>query len=307
MSAPSLLLGSPSLSMNTPPARLAQLFLSSVLFAVVTNGPAIAATPAVPKPAPVSTAKPDTSKAGVSPAAKSTAVNAAELSKQTGAAKLGPAPTKFLVKHYTGDVSEHDISWNSVENFTKFIVYRDTPSGSKVIGEGVRGENGLKEYALVAPNTRYRLVVQYPDGSEGSAEYLWRDPPQAETVTGLKAVQEAVGTLKIYWNKLPLTWDFMVFFPSDATVGRPASGNTNSITITGVSPGKYKVRVAPAYRNDGGVEVRLGNAWADAIVTSNFDPATVHNAQPVGTQPASHAAPNTQNLPVNRRGPSGGR
>jgi hypothetical protein len=265
------------------------LFLTSLLFAMLSNSTAIAAAPVEPKPAPARAAVSTTPTVGVAPAAKSTAVNAAGLSKQMGAAKLGPAPKNFKVEHYQGNLSEHDISWDdSNATYTKATAYRDTPSGWKETGE-FAGEF-LKEYALVAPNTRYRLVFHYPDGSEGSAEYLWRDPPQAETVTGLKAVQVAIGTLKIYWNKLPLTWDFMVFFPSDATVGRPASGNTNSITITGVSPGNYKVRVAPAYRNDGGVEVRLGNAWADATVTSNFDPATVHNAVPVGTPPASPAA-----------------
>jgi len=182
-------------------------------------------------------------------------------SKQTGAAPLGPPPTNITVV-CDGDAASHLISWQAA-NWASFDIYREQNGTRIQIGAEVK-DTSVHESALVPPNTKYRVDVKHTDGSIGSAEYVWANPPQPGAVTGLTAVQSGPGKVVVRWKAPPYATNFRVFITTGKPEGVLETGNSS--LLINVPVGRATVRVAPSYTTTDGEELRYGNAWTDVTV-----------------------------------------
>ncbi len=199
--------------------------------------------------------------ATVPTAKQNTAPQAAALSRQLGAAPVGPPPTDLSVT-CDGDAASHLVSWQAAD-WTGFDVYREQDGTWVQIGTDLK-DTSVHESALVPPDTTYRVVVRHTDGSVGSADYVWTNPPQPGTVTGLAATQAGSGRVRVSWKAPPYATKFRVFITTGKPEGVLVTGSAT--TLTDVAPGKGTVRVAPCYTTPDGEELRYGNAWADVTV-----------------------------------------
>lgn len=203
------------------------------------------------------------------PAAKVDPAKMADQTEKFGGAPVGPPPTGFNVQSY--NPYSHQLSW-SATSWTGFDLYRVDADGRTQVANKIKA-TGMIDHAFLAPNTVYRLVVNHADGSEGSLEYTYANPPQPAVVTGLKAEQTGPGKIKLTWNRAqPAVGNTVVaetyqvtsptFPAADQRVG------VNSLEITGMSVGNHWARVAMVY----GDSSKMAPAPKDTAV--NFDVLT---------------------------------
>ncbi len=150
----------------------------------------------------------------VASAAQAKASNAAAVSAQTGATKLGPAPANITI--VAQNVLDHTITWSSPP-CTRYRAMRQDASGWALLGQS-QVQVGAVEHALVKPNTTYRVLVDYPDGSEGTADYVWAHPPQFQATLSPAQGNEAT-PIKITHNLGPQWWNVRLVPPAGVGIG----------------------------------------------------------------------------------------
>lgn len=182
-------------------------------------------------------------KAPNSGVAKSESARTADVSKQTGAAALGPPPTNFKVNSF--NPAMHQLSWSGT-NVSSYDLYRvDSKNGRAKVLDKANTLN-LIDYAFLLPNTTYSLVARYADGSMGTLDYNYASPPQPKTVANLKAVQSAPNTIKVTWDSPDqYSYSYQVFGPTLPAEGLKTSAN--QLELKNVRLGNHEVRVAILY------------------------------------------------------------
>ncbi|MSU47147.1 MAG: hypothetical protein EXS42_08525 [Lacunisphaera sp.] len=140
----------------------------------------------------------DTTALKAAPAVMVDPVKTATFSKSTGAAPLGPPPTNLKVESW--NPYSHNLTW-AATGWTGFDLFRLDSNGRTPVSVNIKAI-GIIDHAFLEPNTVYRLVVHHADGSEGSLDYTYANPPQPGIVTGLKAEQTGPGKVKLTWNRV---------------------------------------------------------------------------------------------------------
>ncbi len=210
----------------------------------------------------------DAAPAAATPA-QAAAGNAAAKSKEMGAAPLGPPPKSLNVTSY--NPYSHNLTW-SADTWTSFNLYRRDAAGETLVAEKTTA-TGMIDHAYLAPGTVYRLVVHHVDGSEGSLEYTYANPPQPGVVTGLKAEQTGPGKVKLTWNRAQpmvnnsgVAETYQVTSPTSAVFNQRLG--TNALEVASVPLGNHWARVAMVY----GDSSQMAPAPKDVAV--NFDVLT---------------------------------
>ena len=169
----------------------------------------------------------------------------ADISKQSGAVPAGPPPTNIRVQSVA--TVSHDIDW-SATNWTSFDVYRDDSKGSTQIAANL---NVLKfrDHGYLEPHTIYRVNVHHTDGSIGTADYDYAQPPAAPTPL-LLANQSGADAVKLSWVTIYGVNGYQLYGPTLPPEGK-FFGSGNDFTIGGLALGTYEFRLAAVCSGDG--------------------------------------------------------
>ncbi|HTL69279.1 MAG TPA: hypothetical protein VL200_16555 [Lacunisphaera sp.] len=177
--------------------------------------------------------------------AQMAAANSAGLSKATGAAPAGPPPTNIHVQSV--NAASHDLDW-SAANWSSFDIFRVDSKGSTQIAASL---NALKfrDHAFLEPHTIYRINVHHTDGSVGSADYDYAQPPVAPTPL-LLANQNGAGVVKVSWVPVQGVNGYQLYGPTLPPDGK-FFGSGTDFTVTGLAVATYEFRLAAVFSDAG--------------------------------------------------------
>lgn len=159
----------------------------------------------------------------------------------------GPPPVNLSMRPYSPNLHQLTWDWDGVHGFSYYQVYKIDPQSPG--GRLVRDRLTIKAYwdsSFVAPNTTtYRVVVAYPDGSQGSADYFYAAPPQPASPAGFSGRHWSAGTVKLSWQPVSAALGYRLSGP-----GLPPEGVETSRTshlVGGLAPGQHTFTIATRY------------------------------------------------------------
>jgi hypothetical protein len=152
--------------------------------------------------------------------------------------------------------SLHQVTWSTdgVHGYTYWQVYKLDPASPS--GRLVRDRLQYREFwdsSFVAPNsTTYRIVGYSTDGTWGSADVLYPNPPQPAPPAPFSGIQVSTGAVKVSWQTLPGALRYRLFGATLPAVGLPvgSAGVSNlpgTYVVTGLPLGAQTFSIAAEY------------------------------------------------------------
>src|SRR5215831_10182594 len=109
----------------------------------------------------------------------------------------GPAPTGFVI---AGTPLVARLKWNAAPGAASYSVLRAAGSAAPIaIAQGLRATQLGDVVPDPRPVYRYRLIVNYSNGTFGEAVASWTSPPLAQP-SGLQATLTGPQTVQLRWN-----------------------------------------------------------------------------------------------------------
>ena len=203
---------------------------------------------------------------------------------RTSLTTLAPSPTYQPPGAYAPPVGAavrswnpalHQVTWNTdgVHGYAYWQVYKLDPASPT--GRLVRDRLPYREYwdsSFVAANTTsYRIVGYATDGTWGSADVAYPNPPQPAAPAPFGGVQVSTGAVKLSWQTLPGAIRYRLFGATLPVAGLPVGGGGVSNVpathvLTGLPVGRQSFSVAAEY--NAGVAATRASTTVDVRATS---------------------------------------
>ena len=192
-----------------------------------------------------------------------------------GPAVAGPAPTNLRVLPNATPIFQ-ELWWDrpaGVSGYNAFLKPSQSAAQWTQLNDALLTTEDLRDSAIRAPGTVYRVTAIYPDGRQGSTELVYSNPPPLAVPTGFKVRVVSPGQVELSWVRVPYAKSYRVMGsgrPADGTVVTPApyasTADPITTTIQYLSPGTYTWQVTADY---GGAYETAGLPSATITLYSN--------------------------------------
>ena len=102
------------------------------------------------------------------------------------------------------------------------------------------------------PGAQYRVIALYPDGRQGSTDFVYANPPQLQVPTGFTAQQTGPGTVRLSWQPVALAKGYRLYGSGQPTDGTFITGTEHN--FSNMPDGNYSWQLTADY----------GGAWQGA-------------------------------------------
>ena len=158
----------------------------------------------------------------------------------------GPPPVKLAVRSLNPALHQLTWDWDGVHGISYSQVYKhDQRTASWQLIQDHLSTWGYMDSSFIAPNTMYRVVALYPDGSQGSADITYPNPPQAQAPGGFTGVQASTGSMKLSWQSVPGAKGYRLSGPTLPPAGLLVGGTSQ--LVTGLPTGNVTFSITTEY------------------------------------------------------------
>ncbi len=166
---------------------------------------------------------------------------------------VGPAPQN--VRMLPGGPLVHTLVWDRLPGINGYnvLVNNTATKGAWVLATAA--PLLAETYAdgnFPQPGAQYRVIALYPDGRQGSTDFVYANPPQLQVPIGFTAQPTGPGKVRLSWQAVDLAKGYRLYGS-----GQPADGTFvtgTELQLTNLPDGDYSWKLTADY----------GGAWQGA-------------------------------------------
>lgn len=178
------------------------------------------------------------------------------------AATAGPAPQNLRVQSQ-GPLA-HTVVWDPLPGVSGYLIAFSGKIGGEfqtVTPQPIAAQS-YQHAAFLTPGGTYRVTALYPDGRQGSTDFIYPNPPVAVAPTGFTVQRTGLAQVRLTWKPVPYAKTYRIF-----GTGRPQDGGeitTTETTFSNLPEGSYSWQVTADY---GGVYAAAGLPTANITLS----------------------------------------